>query len=164
MKRLIQRGLLLVALITGWAFHLSAQSTLMTIHMNDGSERSYYMTENDRVYFGDNETLVVEIVAYSKGERTDRFNLVDIRKITCADTEHVIEENFTNVFLSPNPVHDVIMLRNLNGRETIRIYSMDGRLMKSTEASEGTMIDISDLSIGLYLLKTEHQTLKMIKL
>ena len=164
MKRLIQRGLLLVALITGWAFHLSAQSTLMTIHMNDGSERSYYMTENDRVYFGDNETLVVEIVAYSKEERSDRFNLVDIRKITCAETENTIEESNATVFLSPNPVHEAVILRNLSGKETIQIYALDGRLMKSTEASEGQLIDVSDFPVGLYLVKTERQTLKMIKL
>jgi hypothetical protein len=56
------------------------------------------------------------------------------------------------------------MLSNLNGNETIQIFALDGRLMKSVEASEGQLIDISELPIGLYLVKTEHQTLKMIKL
>jgi len=56
------------------------------------------------------------------------------------------------------------MLRNLNGEETVRIYALDGRLMKSMEVTSEQHIDISDLPIGLYLVKTEHQTLKMIKL
>ena len=60
MKRLFQCGLLLAALIFGLAFHLTAQSTQMTIYLNDGAERTYFMTPSDRVYFEDNEVLVVE--------------------------------------------------------------------------------------------------------
>ena len=36
--------------------------------------------------------------------------------------------------------------------------------MKSFETTGDQWIDISDLPFGLYLVKTEHQTLKMIKL
>ena len=164
MKRLIQRGLLLIALTLGLGFYLSAQSTQMTVYLNNGEEKTYQMTGNDRVYFDDNETLVIEIAVYGKGERSDRFNLADIRKITCAETEGISEASNTSVYLSPNPVHDAFMLNNLNGKESIHVYALDGRLMKSIEASEGQWIDISDLPIGLYLVKTERQTLKMIKL
>ena len=164
MKSIFKRGLLLMAFTMGLLFHLSAQSTLMTIQMNDGTERTYSMTENDRVYFEDNEKLVVEIAAYGRGEQSERFNLADIRKITCAETESVSETSSTSVYLTPNPVHDVVSLRNLKSKEALQIYALDGRLMKSVEASEGQLIDISDLPIGLYLVKTEHQTLKMIKL
>ena len=119
------------------------------------------MTESDRVYFEDNEKLVVEITINAK---SDRYNLADIRKITCAETEDVSEVSGKSFYLSPNPVHDAFMLRNINGKETIHIYALDGRLMKSVEVSENQFVDISDLPIGLYLVKTEHQTLKMIKL
>ena len=161
MKHIIKRGLLLTALIMGLAFYLTAQSTQMTIYFNDGNEKSYLMTPSDRVYFEDNETLVVEITVNTK---SDRYNLADIRKITCAETEGIAEASGGRVCLSPNPVHDVVMLSNLNGNETIQIFALDGRLMKSVEASEGQLIDISELPIGLYLVKTESQTLKMIKL
>ena len=161
MKHLLKHGLLLLAFTLGLAFPLTAQSTMMTIHLNDGSERNYFMSENDRVYFEDNETLVVEITINTK---SDRYNLADIRKITCAETEGVSENSSASVYLTPNPVHDVFLLRNLDGKETIQIYALDGRLMKSTETSEGQSIDISDLPIGLYHVKTEQQTLKMIKL
>ena len=164
MKSIFKRGLLLMAFTMGLLFQLTAQSTLMTIQMNDGTERTYSMTENDRVYFEDNDKLVVEIAVYGRSETSERFNLADIRKITCAETEGISENSSTSVCLSPNPVHDVVLLRNLKGKESIQIYALDGRLMKSTEASEGQLIDISDLPIGLYLIKTESSTLKMIKL
>ena len=164
MKNILQRGLLLALLTIGLACHLTAQSTQMTIHLNDGSERTYYMTESDRVYFEDNETLVVETAVYDKDFRSDRFNLADIRKITCAETVGISEASDLPTGLTPNPVHNSFTLRNLKEKETLRIYALDGRLMKSVEVSENQMVDISDLPIGLYLVKTERQTLKMIKL
>lgn len=163
MKHFFKRGLLLMALTLGLVFHLTAQSTLMTVHMNDGTERSYQMTENDRVYFENDETLVVEIALY-EAVRSDRFSLADIRKITCQEVEGVSEGSYTSVCLVPNPVHNAFMLRNLNGKESIRIYGLDGRMVISIEAYDNQLIDISDLPVGLYLVKTEHQTLKMIKL
>ena len=164
MKQFLQRGLLIAAFILGLVFPLAAQSTQMTIHMNDGTEHTYLMTESDRVYFEDNETLVVEIAVYSKGVRSDRFNLADIRKITCTETEGISEETNTPLWISPNPTHDAFKLHNLNGKETIQIYALDGRLVKSTEVNGDQLVDISDLPNGLYLVKTESCTLKMIKL
>ena len=68
MKHLFQRGLLLVATFFGLAFHLAAQSTLMTIHLNDGTERDYCMSEYDRVYFEGNDFLVFDIDVYAIAE------------------------------------------------------------------------------------------------
>ena len=161
MKHIFQRGLLLAAFILGLTFHLAAQSTQMTIHFNDGTERTYYMSEDDRVYFEDNEALVVEIAPTAKSER---FNLADIRKITCSETEGVSEETSTPIWLSPNPVHDFVILHNLSGRQPVSIYALDGRVVKSLEATEDQRIDISDLPVGLYLVKTQSCILKMIKL
>ena len=164
MKQIFQRGLLLATFIIGLVFPLAAQSTQMTIYLNDGTERSYFMTECDRAYFEDNETLVVEIAVYEKGVRSDRFNLADIRKITCTETEGISEEANTPLWISPNPTHDAFILHNLNGKENIQIYALDGRLAKSAEVTGDQPIDISDLPAGLYLVKTESCTLKMIKL
>lgn len=151
---------MLAAFTLGLFFHLSAQSTQMTIYMNDGTERIYYMTEGDRVYFEDNEWLVVSIAP----TKSDRYNLAEIRKVICSETEGMIEETDASVFLSPNPVHDAFMLHNLGDKQPISIYALDGRLLKSLEAASDQPIDISDLPVGLYLVKTESRTLKMIKL
>jgi hypothetical protein len=96
--------------------------------------------------------------------KSDRFNLADIRKITCAETESVSEASNASAQLFPNPSHNAFLLRNLNERQIVSIYALDGRIMKSFETSGDQWIDISDLPIGLYLVKTEYQTLKMIKL
>ena len=160
MKQIIQYGLLLAAFIIGLFFNLEAQSTQMTIYMNDGTERIYYMTEDDRVYFEDNEWLVISIAP----TKSDRYNLAEIRKITCSETEGMIEETKPSLWLSPNPVHEAFMIHNLDDRQPVSIYALDGRLLKSLEAVSDQPIDISDLPVGLYLVKTESYTLKIIKL
>lgn len=161
MKHFLKYGWLLAIFAFGMLSPLVAQSTLMTIHLNDGSERNYYMSEDDRVYFEGNEFLVVEIAVNAKSER---YNFTDIRKITCSEIVGVSEETNASVYLSPNPVHDKVMLHNLSGKQTVDIYTFDGRKVKSVEVTGDLFIDISDLPVGLYLVKTERQTLKMIKL
>ncbi len=154
----------MVALTLGPVFHLAAQSTQMTVHLNDGTQRTFNMSESNRVYFEDGETLVVETPSYHKGTLSDRFNLADIRKITCTETVGTTENPDLALSIFPNPVHDVLTFRNLQGKQTISIYTLDGRRMKAMEVTGNQAIDISDLPIGLYLVKTERQTLKMIKL
>ena len=159
MKNTFYRIGLFLLLFIGMATAALAQSTLMTIHLNDGSEQVFTMSDSDRVYFEDNQTLVIEV-----GSTTERISLGDIRKITCEDFVGTSENTSATAFIFPNPVHDVLMLCNLNGKETLRIYALDGRCVKTAEVSGNQTIDISDLSNGLYLVKTQSQTLKMIKL
>ncbi len=161
MKRLFQRGLLLFALTLGLVFHLAAQSTQMTIHLNNGDEHAYYLSEDDRVYFEDNERLVIEIALNAKSER---FNLADIRKITCSETVGTKENGLSELSIFPNPVHDALMLRNLEGTAQAQLYALDGRLIKSFEITDGQIVDISELPMGMYLLKVDSKTLKLMKL
>ena len=160
MKYLLQRGLLLAALFMGFAFSLTAQSTQMIVTLNDGTEKSFTMAENDRVYFENNTSLIVE-----QGTATDVIPLADIRKINCSEVLGSQSENtMANVSLTPNPVHDVMMLHNLDGVETVSIYSIDGRLMKTFETAGEEFINTEDLAKGLYLVRTKSCVLKMIKL
>ena len=161
MKRLFQRGLLLAAFIFGLFFRLAAQSTQIVVFLNDGTEQTYDMVEADRLYFEDNTKLVIEQGAY---KNTVTIPLADIRKITCSETENTTENTDLALSIFPNPVHDVLTIRNLQGKQTISIYALDGRRMKTIEVTGNQSNDISDLPIGLYLVKTPAQTLKMIKL
>ena len=43
MKQLFQRGLLLVSLLLGLVFSITAQSTQMIVTLNDGTEKSFTM-------------------------------------------------------------------------------------------------------------------------
>lgn len=161
MKHIFRHGLLLTAFVFGLFFHMSAQSTQIVVFLNDGTQQSYRLSESDRLYFEDNTKLVIEQISIKDAVT---IPLDDIRKITCDEFVGLEEGNGQKPAIFPNPVHDVLTLRNLHGKQNVSLYTLDGRLIKSTELIENQSIDISNLPIGLYLLKTESCTLKMIKL
>ena len=158
--KLLKQGFLLLALTFGLAFHNAAQSTQLIVTMTDGSQLSYVLTEADRFYFEDNTNLVIE--TGNKG--VVRFALSAIRKITCMDTTGQSENLTAEVGIMPNPAHDAVKLTGLDGTQIVNIYAIDGRLIQSFEATGDQTIDISGLPIGLYLVRTQSTTLKMIKL
>ena len=161
MKQLVRLGLLLVAMVMGFCTQLSAQSALMSVFMNDGTVQTFIMEENDQVYFSDNTYLVIEQVSVSS---VTNISLAEIRKITCEEVMDIPENQAPSVIILPNPVHDVMTLRNLNGNQKVQIYSISGQLVRSFETNGDQSIDVSGLSIGLYLVRTQSCTLKMIKL
>ena len=58
--------------------------------------------------------------------------------------------------LFPNPAHGQVMLRTADGRGTIRLYSVDGNVLREQPVRGGeTMINLSGLSSGLYFLTVE---------
>lgn len=161
MKQFIKKGLLLWAFITGLICHSTAQSTTMSVFMNDGTIQTFVMQEEDLVYFIDNTYLVIE---QESASNITNISLAEIRKITCEETMDIPENQATAVVILPNPVHDVMTLRNLDGNQKVQIYSISGQLVKSFVANGDQSIDVSGLSIGLYLVRTQSCTLKMIKL
>lgn len=158
MKRWNKKGLLLAMLAIGTVLRLSAQS-VVTVWMHDGTSQSFLMTETDRVYFSGNTYLMVE----EDGNLTS-IMLDDIRKITCEEVEGLSEDQQPAVSLLPNPVHNLLTLRHLEGRQQVQIYALSGQLMMTTEASEGQPIDVSGLAAGVYMVRTQSCTLKMMKL
>ncbi len=67
------------------------------------------------------------------------------------------ETAFNDLFISPNPVADILAIKNDRGGVSIfsyRIYDVLGRLVKEGK-EPGNHISVSDLTSGLYLLKIE---------
>ena len=65
-------------------------------------------------------------------------------------------------FVFPNPANDNIRIFGIENQE-IEIFSTDGKLILK-ERYEGKSIDVSSLPQGLYLIKTNGQTLKFNKI
>lgn len=160
MRHFFRRGLLLATLLLGSIFSLVSQ-TQMIIIKNNSEELVFNMQEDDRAYFEDNVKLVVEQAAYKD---ITKIPLADIRKIICREVEGTQENTELALSIYPNPVLDVLTLRNLQGKQIVCIYALDGRMVKTFETTGDQTVDISDLSRGIYLVNTQSQTLKMIKL
>lgn len=164
MKHPMKRGLLLVALLWGALLQMAAQSTYvhLVITLNDGTEESYDMYGPSYMYFEAGEKLIITETV--DGLTYVSYPLADIRKITCHEMEGTPENADLDIALSPNPAHDKLTFRNLQGTHTANIYALDGRLVKTFPVTENQSVDISELPTGLYLVNIGYCTFKMMKL
>ena len=69
--------------------------------------------------------------------------------LTTLDNTGIIETNNHTIQIYPNPTSDFITIENIEP-QLVRIYSLDGRLVKQVESAK--IIDVRDLKEGLYLI------------
>jgi DNA-binding beta-propeller fold protein YncE len=59
----------------------------------------------------------------------------------------------------PNPTKGVVYIHNANGAE-VQVYNSNGVLLQSTRESQ---VDLSNYPAGVYLLRIDDKTLKVVK-
>lgn len=152
---------LFILFFIGYPFQAKAQETNVTLIVTttDGTEQTFQLTHEGQLYFEDGERLVIEDGTGSIAT----FQLGAIRKLVCTEITGVSESNASELLLTPNPSRDHFLISNLKNDCEARIYALDGRLMKTFNATESQVVDISELPQGMYLLHIDGQTLKMMK-
>lgn len=68
----------------------------------------------------------------------------------------------TPISIYPNPTTGQLNINNYEG--VVSIFAMNGTLVKSLEVTEGTTIDISDLTEGVYQLVTTSSVVRFVKM
>lgn len=141
---------------------LSAQTDVYaTVTMNDGTAQVYQLDENCQIKFGSEDFLWI---ITPDGKESIQIALNDIRKITFDDLTGT-NENVANTFgIFPNPVHSQFVVKGLSETATMKIYGIDGRLVRQCQIENGQVIDIAELNSGLYIVNIGSQNLKMMKL
>ncbi len=139
---------------------LKAQSYELVIRLNDNSETTWTHESLGNIYFdGENTLVVIE----NGSMTTHQYEVSEINKMYFKEDVSISDINFNNpVFIYPNPAKDNIKIFGVENQE-IEIFSTDGKLILK-ENYNGKDIDISSLHQGLYLIKTNCQTLKFNKI
>ena len=153
---------MLTLLLVGISFHANAQGTNVNLIVTttDGSEQTFQLDEASQLYFQNGEILIID----DGTDNTVTFELANIRKLVCSEVTGTAEDYESQLQILPNPTRNSFIIRNLTETTPARIYSLDGRMVKDFQASEGSMVDMSELSQGMYLLHINGQTIKLMKL
>ena len=88
--------------------------------------------------------------------------IAEVQQITFADgSESTSVEGATasGIILYPNPTQDRLVVQGAEG-QTLRVYDLQGRLLKQ---AEGTEVKVEDLANGTYLLQIGTQVVRFIK-
>lgn len=162
MKYPFCKALAFFVIVVGMALQTSAQTSAVSlvVTMTDGEEVVYQLTEGSHLSFEEGTSLIIDD---GSGD-SETLPLSNIRKIVCSELTGTDEQAHTRLQLFPNPSRNHFYIKGLSHDGFARIYTLDGRLLKSFVAKEGMMIDIHELNSGMYLLHINGQTLKLMKL
>ena len=152
--------LLLLLIIAGPLFQLTAQNAVCVVTTTDNVEHSIGLWEDHQMYFDQAYRLVIQ----NSPNANHVFPLSEIRKVVFTEITGTEENHASAPYILPNPSSNHFIVRNLPETCQGRVFALDGRLVKAFEASEGSVIDISELPKGMYLLQIQGQTLKLMKL
>ena len=126
------------------------------------------------------EQQELELKQISKIEFTERYiyfldhsgdeiaskKIEDVRKMSFIGSSITTTENIVDVsmIVYPNPTMDALFIRGLNIGDVVRIYALDGTLVKAQIVeTEIQQVLVDDIAVGSYLLQSNTKVVKFIK-
>jgi len=152
--------LLFFGCLIGASTLLTAQ-TKITIHLTDGSESSFNISADGKLYFSGNNLLIKDSIGI-----TSSITLSQIRKIVFESNSSGIESHIESgqMFIYPNPSSNYLRIGNISEQVVnVTIFSMNGKVLLRSEYRNGDQIDVSNLSHGLYIVRVDEQAFKFCK-
>lgn len=140
------------------SMQVMAKQTQLVVHMMDETLQIQSVALIGKWMFVDNQ---VQLISHD-GSLLVQEPIESIRKITyVVSNEPDAVENVMgeDIVVYPNPTHDVLMIRGIEV-QTLRVFDMQGQLLQMTE---GTQVNVSELSVGSYLLQVGTQVVKFTK-
>lgn len=124
------------------------------VRVQVNGDRSFVIDQNNGLYFH-NDTMTVA------GEA---FALDDITVITLQSAVSIDGIEVSEVTLAPNPAQDFFTLKGI-GAESQKavLYSTAGVKLMEQTVTDGTVVDISHLPEGVYILRTKDHVAKIVK-
>lgn len=99
------------------------------------------------------------------GEEIASKKIENVRKISFVEGETAVDDvDDISMIVYPNPTMDALFVQGLNKGDVVRIYTLDGTLVK-TQIVEDELLQISveDIAAGSYLLQSNTNVVKFIK-
>lgn len=139
----------------------SAQVTVF-VHKADNSIQTYNMDASGELQFVNDRLLITESALT---EATTALNVDDIRKVTFsgATSSILTPQQRADFSLFPNPAQRSFSISGIGTRPaSVAIFSVTGKLMFEQACADGSSIDVSHLKRGIYFVKINSQTSKLI--
>ena len=131
-----------------------AEDKSLIITFSDNTTQTFVLSALPQITMANNKMTI------SAGSTTAEYDLYKIKTFTFSGTTGIenIENNSSIVAEG-----DRIIIEGANAN--IRIFSIDGKTatLKTTSLSNSTIIDISSLGRGVYIIKANDKTLKISK-
>jgi hypothetical protein len=148
------RKLLLSLLALFCSIIAKAEDKSLIITFSDNTTQTFILSALPQITMANNKMKI------SAGSTTAEYDLYKIKTFTFSGTTGIENiENNSSIIAEG----DRIIVEGANAN--VRIFSVDGKTttLKTTSLSNSTIIDISSLGRGIYIIKTNDKTLKISK-
>ena len=148
------RKLLLSVLTLLCCIIAKAEDKSLIITFSDNTTQTFVLSTLPQITMSNNKMTI------SAGGTTAEYDLYKIKTFTFSGTTEIKDiENNSSIIAEG----DKIIIEGANAN--VRIFSVDGKTatLKTTNLSNSTVIDISSLGRGVYIIKANNKTLKISK-
>ena len=148
------RKLLLSLLALFCCIIAKAEDKSLIITFSDNTTQTFALSTLPQITMSNNKMTI------SAGTTTAEYDLYKIKTFTFSGTTGIENiENNTSIIAEG----DKIIIEGANAN--VKIFSVDGKTatLKTTSLSNSTIIDISSLGKGVYIIKANDKTLKISK-
>lgn len=148
------RKLLLSLLALFCSIIAKAEDKSLIITFSDNTTQTFVLSALPQITMANNKMTI------SAGSTTAEYDLYKIKTFTFSGTTGIENiENNSSIIAEG----DRIIVEGANAN--VRIFSVDGKTatLKTTSLSNSTIIDISSLGRGVYIIKANDKTLKISK-
>ena len=155
------RKILLLPLILLLAWTVRAEVTYMRIELLSGEE-AFEIAQIGKITFSDNLMMLFD----NDGKELGATSVDLIDKIVFSEDQYLAIGNVavSSICVFPNPAKELLFIRGIEGKQTVRIFNMQGQVMQSALSVDGeASIPVGGLQNGTYLLQIGAQVVKFIK-
>lgn len=131
-----------------------AEDKSLIITFSDNTTQTFVLAALPQITMANNKMTI------SAGSTTAEYDLYKIKTFTFSGTTEIKDiENNSSIIAEG----DKIIIEGANAN--VRIFSIDGKpaTIKTTNLSSSTIIDISSLGRGVYIIKANDKTVKISK-
>ena len=158
----MKRKILLLPLLFLFAMTVRANVTSLRIEMLTGSELTSSLAQIGKIVLGEDS-----VVLYDKsGAQIGSTPFSQFGKIVFYDDGSEAIDNVAAPSLQViyDATRQCLFVRGIEGQQVVRVYSANGQLLQSTNATNGeAVMHVDGLQNGAYLLQAGAQVVKFIK-
>ena len=144
---------------------LAQEQTTIKLTIHDNTEQNYAIEHTGKLWF-DNNNLIINV---DNSKAPISIPLSSIRKITFDGNGNTIgvnevDTNKETILIFPNPAISYFDLKT-SGTEklNVRIFNTNGLLVENGTYMDGSRVDISHLTAGIYVIVVNNQSFRLIK-
>lgn len=157
--------LLLLLLYSGnYQFSLKAQN--LYVDFKNGIENAKQIGSIQKLTFENNKMVFTYISGTSEMFSVSSIQKISFISVFTGINDFASEKNNNQISVYPNPVANELNFKNLpESSSDLFIYRMDGALVLQTQINKfENTVDLSNLAVGIYLVRVNNQIIKISKI